>query len=252
MTELEKISIIERLRNDADYYGEYGNQFLSNSMIGTLLTDPFSFGKSKDTTKEMIEGRYFHQRILDPEREERMVISPENSRNAKAYKEAVQANGGEPLLLQKEADELEPIIKRVESNEFFIERLRGDRDPNGFDIEEPMVGEIHGTLFKAKADRVNRSRGMIFDLKTTSDLKKFRSSFYRYGYDTQAYIYSELFGMEFALLVVDKQTGGLAYFTVSEQTLAEAEQKVIRALEIKDFLFGDEGAIDQHVQIEVI
>ena len=28
---------IERLRNDADYYGEYGSQFLSNSDIGVLL-----------------------------------------------------------------------------------------------------------------------------------------------------------------------------------------------------------------------
>ena len=29
--------IIDRLRNDEDYYGEFGQQFLSNSNIGTLL-----------------------------------------------------------------------------------------------------------------------------------------------------------------------------------------------------------------------
>ena len=33
--------IIDRLRNDEDYYGDYGNQFLSNSHISKLLKNPY-------------------------------------------------------------------------------------------------------------------------------------------------------------------------------------------------------------------
>ena len=34
--------IIDRLRNDEDYYGDYGNKFLSNSHISKLLKNPMS------------------------------------------------------------------------------------------------------------------------------------------------------------------------------------------------------------------
>ena len=46
---MKKDEIIERLRNDEDYYGEYGNQFLSNSHIGKLLKNPMSlYDKTPD------------------------------------------------------------------------------------------------------------------------------------------------------------------------------------------------------------
>jgi hypothetical protein len=40
MTNKEKI--LARLRNDEDYYGEFGKQYLSNSNIETLLTNPIA------------------------------------------------------------------------------------------------------------------------------------------------------------------------------------------------------------------
>ena len=36
---------LDRLKNDADYYGKFGKQFLSNSDISTLLTNPLALGK---------------------------------------------------------------------------------------------------------------------------------------------------------------------------------------------------------------
>ena len=36
--------IIEKLRDDAQYYGEFGKQYLSNSDIGALLGNPKEFG----------------------------------------------------------------------------------------------------------------------------------------------------------------------------------------------------------------
>ena len=46
---MKKDEIIERLRNDEDYYGDYGNKFLSNSHIGKLLKNPMSlFDRTPD------------------------------------------------------------------------------------------------------------------------------------------------------------------------------------------------------------
>ena len=36
---------IERLRNDEDYYGEFGKTYLSNSDISALLNNPLDFKK---------------------------------------------------------------------------------------------------------------------------------------------------------------------------------------------------------------
>jgi hypothetical protein len=37
---MDKNQILQKLRVDEEYYGEFGNQFLSNSHIGKLLNDP--------------------------------------------------------------------------------------------------------------------------------------------------------------------------------------------------------------------
>ena len=45
---MKKEQILQKLKNDEDYYGEFGNQFLSNSHVGRLLKDPLNvFKKSK-------------------------------------------------------------------------------------------------------------------------------------------------------------------------------------------------------------
>ena len=41
-------SSIEKLRDDIHYYGSFGQNYLSNSDIGALLTDPEKFRKPKE------------------------------------------------------------------------------------------------------------------------------------------------------------------------------------------------------------
>jgi len=61
-------NIITKLRDDQEYYGGMGKQYLSNSDIGTLLKNPEEFGVSRPDNKNFAEGRYFHQLILEPEK----------------------------------------------------------------------------------------------------------------------------------------------------------------------------------------
>jgi hypothetical protein len=44
MKNLNKKEILDKLRNDEDYYGDFGQQFRSNSDISTLLTNPLALG----------------------------------------------------------------------------------------------------------------------------------------------------------------------------------------------------------------
>ena len=62
--------IIERLRDDKDYYGDFGKQYMSNSDIGTLLTNPKQYGVSLPDNANFAKGRYFHQLILEPSKAE--------------------------------------------------------------------------------------------------------------------------------------------------------------------------------------
>jgi hypothetical protein len=38
---MDKNQILQKLRVDEEYYGEFGNQFLSNSHIGKITERPF-------------------------------------------------------------------------------------------------------------------------------------------------------------------------------------------------------------------
>ena len=60
------MSVLKKLQDDKLYYGKYGQQWLSNSDIYSLLKDPKSFRQPKEQTKAMLEGRYFHTALLEP------------------------------------------------------------------------------------------------------------------------------------------------------------------------------------------
>ena len=60
--------VIEKLRDDAEYYGGIGKNYLSNSDISALLNNPKDFGVSKADNPVFAKGRVFHQIILEPEK----------------------------------------------------------------------------------------------------------------------------------------------------------------------------------------
>ena len=228
---------IEKLRDDEHYYGEYGRQFVSNSDIKILLDNPFMYGKPVKKTGAMLMGTYIHD-VLQGRPTQTEFISEANSRNSKEYKEQ-----GRLMMLQKEIDAIQPVLDRVQANnEFMGYILGGDLKPG--QIEQPAIGKIFGVNFKAKADRINLEAGYVVDIKTTSDISKFKSSFFKYGYDTQAYIYEVLFNLPMLFAVLDKYTAQLGFYTVSRDTLINAENKVERALKIKDMFFGDDPRYD--------
>lgn len=225
MAKLNKKEILEKLKNDEDYYGEFGKQFRSNSDISTLLTNPLALGDSQKPNINFLIGGYFHTAILEPDKLKKYrIVEGTKTRNTKAYKEI---SGGEMCLLRHEVDKLEVLIDIMTSNDVCNDLINGIN----VDYEQPGIGEVEGLMWKGKADIVNHDERLIVDLKTTGDISKFRSSAFRYNYDSQAYIYRKLFGYDLVFIAIDKGTGQLGIFDCSDAFYESGKNKVQQAVE---------------------
>ena len=78
-------------------------------------------------------------------------------------------------------------------------------------------------------------------MKTTSDIERFRWNAQKYNYDSQAYIYSKLFGYEMLFIVIDKNTQQIGLFDCSPQFYEKGEQKVEKASEQYDLFYKNEN-----------
>ena len=225
--------IIEKLKQDEHYYGDYGKQFLSNSDIHILLKDPRRLREDKPKTSAMVIGGYFHTAILEPDKLEQFKIIKSTTRNTKQYKEM---SGGEICLLQHEVDKIELMREAVMDNKICRDLIHDDGCGNVF-YEVPGVTEIHGNMWKGKADVVNHDERLVIDLKTTSDIDRFKWSASKFNYDSQAYIYSRLFGYEMLFMVIDKETLQIGLFDCSPDFYSSGEDKVRKATDAYELFY---------------
>jgi hypothetical protein len=227
---MNKEKILQKLKNDEDYYGEFGNQFLSNSHVGRLLKDPLrAFEPSKPSPAFLIGG-YFHTCILEPDKLEKFKVVKSSTRNTKAYKDVA---GGELCLLQHEVDAIELMREKVIANNICKDLIQ----LGNVEYEVPMFTELFDNNWKGKADIVNHDEKLIIDLKTTADIEKFKWSASKFNYDSQAYIYSKLFGYEFLFIVIDKSTHQIGVFDCSPEFYERGEDKVRKASEAYDLFY---------------
>ena len=222
-----------KLKNDEEYYGDFGKQFLSNSDISKLLNDPLNLHKPHKPSPAFAIGGYFHTCILEPDKIDKYKVVKSTSRNTKVYKEA---SGGEICLLQEEVDMIELMRDKVMDNDICADLIMGT-DGKLNDFEVPMVTELFDNKWKGKADIVNHNEKLIIDLKTTADIQKFQYSANKYNYDSQAYIYSKLFDYEFLFIVIDKKTHQIGLFDCSPDFYKRGEDKVRKASEAYDLFY---------------
>ena len=222
--------VLKKLENDEHYYGKFGKQYLSNSDISTLLTNPLALGKQQAPRPAFLVGGYFHTAILEPDKLKKYKVIESTTRNTKAYKEM---SGGELCLLQHEVDTIELMTEKVLANDVCRDLIRGIN----IDYEKPGITELEGEMWKGKADIVNHDEKLIIDLKTTADLTKFKYSASKYNYDSQAFIYSSLFGYEFMFIVIDKKTHQIGIYDCSPQFYETGQDKVKRAVEAYDLFY---------------
>lgn len=237
---MDNKKILKQLKDDEKYYGEFGKQFLSNSDIQALLTNPLNFKKPSLPNPAFVIGGYFHTCILEPTKLEKYKIVKSNTRNTKEYKEIA---GEDICLLQHEVDQIELMREKVLENDLFKDMILD----GAVEYEQPGLIELENMQWKGKADIINHSHQLVIDLKTTSNINTFIHSAYKFNYDSQAYIYSKMFGMDLVFIVIDKKTHQLGLFDCSEKFLQSGQNKVALAVQAyKDFFVNGDGDFSQY------
>lgn len=232
------MDVLEKLRDDDQYYGKFGSQYLSNSDIGNLLSNPKEFRVKREDNPAFARGRYFHQLILEPEKAAEFKSFDSSSRNTKGYKEYCLENELDFVLLDKELVEIQSWADTMLSNFDFFNDIRHDEN----EYEVPGIKEIGGVMWKGKADIVHPD--MLIDLKTTGNINDFKWSARKYNYDSQAYIYEQLFGKPLVFYVIDKTSKMLGIFKPTVATLDRGKEKVIKAIEVYNKFFAKDSPND--------
>jgi hypothetical protein len=230
---MKKQEVLKALEDDTNYYGDFGKKYLSNSNISTLLTNPLALGQKMANRPAFLVGGYFHTAILEPEKLKNFKIVEATTRNTKAYKEI---SGGEMCLLKHEVDQIELMTEKMLSNEVCRDLIRS----GNVEYEQPEITELEGQMWKGKADIVNHDEKLIIDLKTTADITKFKYSASKYNYDSQAYIYSKLFGYDMLFIAIDKNTHQIGIFDCSPEFYARGKDKVERAVQAYELFYKSE------------
>ena len=227
---MDKQKVLEKLKLDENYYGDFGKQFLSNSDIKTLLTNPLALGQQSKPSPAFLVGGYFHTAILEPDKLKKYKVIESSTRNTKHYKEM---SGGELCLLQHEVDQIELMKNKILENDVCRGLI------NGIDVEyeKPGLAELEGALWKGKADIVNHDEKLIIDLKTTKDINAFKWSANRFNYDSQAYIYRLLFGYDMLFMVIDKETLQIGLFDCSSDFYISGKDKVRKATDAYELFY---------------
>ena len=237
---MTKADILKNLEDDAKYYGDFGKQYLSNSDIGKLLKNPTQFRVNNEFTKPMLEGRYFHTKILEPHKVKDFQEVDASTRSTAKYKDALADSKEEMLLLTKEREHLDFLCTKMTSNMEMFDLIYED----GNEFEIPEIQKIMNLDWKGKADILNHKSNLIVDIKTSSEIDKFMYSAKTYNYDSQAYIYQRLFGKPLIFLVIDKRTARLGIFECSPMFIQGGQEKVEQAVEVYHKYFSNEATED--------
>ena len=167
---MNKKQILKTLKNDEDYYGKFGKQFLSNSDISKLLNDPLNLHKPYKASPAFLIGGYFHTCILEPDKLKKYKVVKASTRNTKAYKDVA---GGELCMLEHEVDMVELMRDKMMDNDICRDLIQGRQMSPGsltknmegnVEYEVPMITELFGQTWKGKADIVNHDEKLVIDL----------------------------------------------------------------------------------------
>jgi len=237
--DLEKKAI-----DDSFYYGYLAKNVLSSSSVKLLNKSPKDYkdmleGVQKGS-KALEEGKLIHTMLLEPDKLSQVNIVDTTTRATKVFKAALAENPN--TFTQKEYDHCRSVADAVLNNKS-IDCFNG-----GYEAEVPVIGEISGVPFRAKADLISRENGVLIDIKTTGDMDRFKWDVINFGYHMQAYIYCELFDIsydDYFYLVVDKKTRAVGVFTLTEETYFKGLEETEKAIDqYKKYFVDKEEDVD--------
>lgn len=243
-TQHNREELIEQMHSDEFYYGYLSKAALSSSSLKLLLTSPKTYYNvtkyGNPESQALRDGWLFHTAILEPDVFASQIFVDVESKNSKAYKLAKEEHG--KVFTRKEKQDAERLADAFLRNEKALKLIQDA------EFEVPMIGDVMGMPFRAKADVLGKNR--IVDLKTTTDLKNsFKYSAQKYSYDVQCYLYCELFGIpydSFTFVAIDKKSLDVGIYHCSKEFYEKGKEKVAEAIKIYDTFFLQGIDLDQY------
>ena len=222
-----QVDLLEKLKDDTKYYGDFGKEYLSASDVSTLLYQPEKF-KEEKKSPEILMGRYFHQIILEPDKPIKIPIFDSSTRSTKKFKDYLIENDldKDDVMLLHERD----TMLRCKDKLFSV-----------LEISE-IIQDTN-----SKCDILHED--FVVDLKTTGNAKNFRSSARAFCYNSQAYVYELQFKKPMLFVVIDKNTLQVLKAPCSDEFLAYGKQNVFNATQVYNKYFSKNKThdISQHV-----
>ena len=195
-------------------------------------------------TQPLRDGKMFHWSLLESEKFESIEIIDVKSRNTNKYRlavaEAIEAGRSQEIYTIKEKQFAENLraemLKNLEATSYLEDA----------DYEVPAIKMLNGIPFRGKADIIKGKK--IVDLKTTSDIGKFKWSALNFGYDLQAYLYLQLFpeAESFEFVVIDKKTHEIGIYTCSNEFLQSGKEKLERGIASYKYFFQEDNDVEQY------
>lgn len=232
-----KMEIVKEMSN-SDYRAREG---LSSSDIKMLLENPYKYkiGYKKPKSENLALGSAVHSLILEPENFKRdFLVMPDLNLRTKEGKE-------EKAKLEYEAESSGKILIKEDSYKKALDIVDNFKQRSVFDMfkngvsEVSFFSEINGIKCKARPDYFIQDKGIILDLKTTSQENgaspdNFLKAIANFRYYIQAKWYMLLTGAkEFYFVVLETESPYmLGVYELDKVSLDFAEKEILRAFEI--------------------
>ncbi|EBQ8054101.1 exodeoxyribonuclease VIII [Salmonella enterica] len=155
-------------------------------------------------TKTLDLGTAFHCRVLEPEEfSNRFIVAPEFNRRTTAGKEEEKAflmecaSTGKTVITAEEGRKIELMYQSVMAlplGQWLVESA-GHAESSIY-WEDPETG----ILCRCRPDKIIPEFHWIMDVKTTADIKRFKTAYYDYRYHVQDAFYSDGYEAQFGVL----------------------------------------------------
>ena len=253
-----------------DLQNKTGKSYLSYSSIKIAMEDMVSFeaycrGTYYKDSDALTFGSAYDCLLFEPEKfDSRFAVMDDskiiseigggNPRITKAYKEW-KSNFKETLGDKR--------LLSVDDNKMAIDMITRLMSTNAYDIylaDADYQVEATGFIGDVPAHGFLDAKGTasfgdyIVDVKTTRSVKGFRRDVFSFGYDLQAYIYTQLTGISNYVWIVQQTsyTFTIGLYVCSERTLESGKRKFDTGVEIiRSFLEGDMSTKEYYIFEEI-
>lgn len=201
----------------------------SQSRVKKILKSPLHYAEKDDEqTPSMLIGSAFHSRILTPEADD-VYISEFKTRKGKGFEKEVEENHDKYVLSSVQGEQVERMMDSFNSHPLALQIMEGHKD-----LEICGIGEVDGYKIRGRVD-VDHPLGVV-DLKTTvcAERSEFQRSIYKYGYHIQAYVYTQLWGVEDFFIIATENTGHYitAVYQLDRKAIAKGGEDFRRCIEL--------------------